>query len=260
MNNKVKEKIQKGEQPLGTFFGLGNPTAMECVGYSGVDYVIIDMEHGSMDKDACVDLVRAAELRGMVPFTRIADVSHSEIQKAVDAGSLGLIVPCIRTVEEVKALVDFAKFAPIGNRGFGPVRSDGWGTTSGKLGMEAFMKQCNENVLVLPQCETKECLENIEEIVNVDGVDGIFIGPFDLSISLGVPTKFDDPIFTGALDRVLKACRDAGKFAFIFAAAAGTARERFAQGFDSVACGADLMMFIDVYQRMVKEVKGGADL
>ncbi|MDD2217758.1 MAG: aldolase/citrate lyase family protein [Eubacteriales bacterium] len=255
MSNKVKEMIKKGERPLGTFFSLGSTSTMECLGYTGVDYAIIDMEHSSIDKDKCTDLIRAAELGGVTPFTRIADVSHSEIQKAIDAGSRGLIVPCIRTVDEVKAAVSYAKFTPIGNRGFGPVRCDGWGAMSGKLGLAGFMSYCNDNVLVLPQCETRECLENIEEIARLDGVDGIFIGPFDLSISLGVPRKFDDPIFKDALERILKACRDAGKFSFVFVVNVNAAKERFAQGFDSVACGVDSMILIDTYKKIVAEIK-----
>lgn len=256
MDNKVKEKFLQGKKALGTFFELESPSAMECIGCSGMDYVIIDMEHGSVDKSACTDLIRVAELSDMVPFVRIADVSHSEVQKAVDAGAQGLIVPCLRTLDEVKQLVNFAKFAPVGQRGFAPVRSDRWGAyASEKMGIEKYMAYCNENVLVLPQCETKELLEQIEEVVQIDGVDGIFVGPFDLSISLGKPAQFDDPEVVAAVDRVLKACQKAGKFAFIFAGTSDVCKERFEQGFDSVAYGIDAMMYIKMYKQLVEDIK-----
>ena len=258
MSNKVKEKIMNGEKPLGTFLNLESAAVMECIGNTGVDYAIIDMEHSALDKSACTDLVRAAELSGTVPFVCIADVAHGDIQKAVDAGALGIIAPCLRTVEEVKQLVAYAKFAPIGQRGFGPVRSDLWGAgPSAEIGVGPYMEYCNERVLVLPQCETKECLENIEDIMRLEGVDGIFVGPFDLSISLGVPAQFDAPVFTAAIERILKACKDAGKFAFVFGVNPEACKHRLAQGFDSVACGGDASMLAQAFSRMVAELKGG---
>jgi len=191
MQNNVKNKIQNNEKVIGTFFTMGNMSAMECLGYTGLDYVIIDTEHGPFDTETAMNLVRAAESVNLTPFMRIADVTHKEIQRALDIGVKGLIVPCLRTVDEMKKLVDLSKFAPIGNRGFIKGRGCGfgyqdWATKS----LESFMSTSNEDVLVLPQCETVECLESIEEIVNIDGVDGIFIGPFDLSITMGIPGQF----------------------------------------------------------------------
>ncbi len=247
-----------GEKTLGTFLAFESAAVAECVGNTGVDYVIIDMEHSALDKSICTDLVRAAELAGTVPFVRISDVAHGDIQKAVDAGALGIIAPCLRTADEVKRLVDYAKFTPIGQRGFGPVRSDLWTKgMSEKLGVAGYMEYCNQRLLVLPQCETKEFLENIEDILCLEGVDGVFVGPFDLSISLGVPAQFDAPVFTAAIERILKACKAAGKFAFAFGGNTEVCKQRLAQGFDSVACGVDAILLTHAYRQMVAEMKGG---
>ena len=99
MSNLVKEKLKNGQKVIGTFFSMGNPSAMECLGYTGMDYAIIDTEHGPFDTESAMALVRAAESVGLTPFMRIADVSHKEIQRAVDMGVQALIVPCLRSME-----------------------------------------------------------------------------------------------------------------------------------------------------------------
>ncbi len=256
MGNLVKEKLQNGQKVIGTFFSMGNPSAMECLGYTGMDYAIIDTEHGPFDTESAMALVRAAEAVGLTPFVRIADVSHREIQRAVDMGAQALIVPCLRSLEEMKKLVDLAKFAPIGNRGFIKGRGSGFGNQAWASGSVAeFMAASNERLLVLPQCETAECLEEIEEVVAIEGIDGIFIGPFDLSISLGIPGGFDDPRFTAAVERILRACKAAGKICLIFTTSTEKAREYLAQGFDGVAHNTDFTVYTEAYSALVDEIR-----
>ena len=117
------------------------------------------------------------------------------------------------------------------------------------------MAYWNEQVLVIPQCETVGALENIEAIVNTEGVDGIFIGPFDLSISMGIPGQFDHPDFVAALANVQKACRDAGKFCMIFAGAPAAVAERFHQGYDSVAYGLDAAVLAAAFKANVADIR-----
>ena len=257
MSNLVKEKLQNGKQVLGTFCSMGNPSCMECLGYSGLDYAIIDTEHGPFDTESAMDLVRAAENVGLTPFMRIADVTHKEIQRAVDMGVQGLIIPCLRTLEEVKAVVNFAKYPPVGNRGFIKGRGSGFGCKDWSSGSVAeFCANSNEQVLVIPQCETVEMLEKIEEAVNINGVDGIFIGPFDLSISMGIPGDFDNPKFLAALDRIHSACRNANKYCFIFSSTNALAKKFLAEGYDSVTHSIDFTILIDAYRAVVADIKG----
>lgn len=107
--------------------------------------------------------------------------------RLLDVGAQGVVVPCVETVEEVRELVRYAKFAPLGNRGFCPTRDGGWGHAAHAVSISGYMETSNRETLLLPQCETVGCLEHIEEITAMDGVDGIFVGPFDLSIALGHP-------------------------------------------------------------------------
>ena len=103
MLNRLREKFEKGEQAIGTFFCMSNVAVMECLGYTGLDYVIIDTEHGVFDTQPMSDLIKAAEHGGITPLVRIADVTHKEIQRAVDNGAGGLIVPCLRDIEDIKS-------------------------------------------------------------------------------------------------------------------------------------------------------------
>lgn len=257
MGNLVKEKLESGKQVLGTFFSSGSASMMECLGYAGLDYAIIDTEHGPFDTESSMEFVRAAELVGMTPFMRISNVTHKEIQRAVDMGVQGLIIPCLRTLDEVKGVVELGKYPPIGNRGFIKGRGSGFGFKDWSCGSVAeYCANSNERVLLLPQCETAEMLDSIEEAVAVNGIDGIFIGPFDLSISLGMPGDFTNPVFTAALERIHNACKAVGKYCFIFSTTNEQARNYFAQGYDGVAHSIDFTMFTEAYSAAVSAIKG----
>ena len=201
-----------------------------------------------------MELIRAAELSNLTPLCRVRDLSRSAVLKLLDVGARGLIVPNIHSVEEVQQIIDYAKFAPIGQRGFCPTRKDGWGFDTERTTAET-MAVMNEATLLLPQCETAEALEHIEEIVALEGVDGVFIGPFDLSISMGIPGQFNHPDFVAALANVQKACRDAGKFCMIFAGAPAAVAERFQQGYDSVAYGLDASVLIAAFKANLADIR-----
>ncbi|MGG1661550.1 HpcH/HpaI aldolase family protein [Brevibacillus sp. NRS-1366] len=256
MENNMKEKMLHGESVLGTFFALGGSTAVECLGISGLDFLVIDTEHGPFDVESSMDFIRVAELRGITPLVRVKDGSRSSILKMLDVGAKGLVVPCIETIDQVKQLVEYGKYYPTGKRGFTYARAAGYGFESFTKNMDEYFKTCNEKTMILPQCETQGCLNHIEEIVNIDGVDGIFIGPYDLSIGMGIPAQFTHPDFVMAIDRILKACKDAGKFSFIYSADSSTAKKYVADGFDGVAISVDAAVYISGFKSIIKEVRG----
>lgn len=256
MLNHLKETIQTQGSAIGTFLGVTNVPLMECLGYTGLDFVIIDTEHGPYDTQPMSDLIKSAEFGGMAPIVRIADVTHKEIQRAVDNGAQGIIVPCLKTVEDFKKAVDLAKFPPIGNRGFIKGRGSGFGNEPWATGsLVDYMKNSNEHVLMIPQCETKEALENIEEIIQIDGLDGIFIGPFDLSISMGIPAQFDHPDYKAAIARIQKACNEAKKFCMIFASSVEESRKDLEAGMDAIAVSIDTIVFTEAYRNLVNQVR-----
>ena len=255
MLNQLKQTIQKKGNAIGTFLGVTNVPLMECLGYTGLDFVIIDTEHGPYDTQPMSDLIKSAEIGKMAPIVRIADVTHKEIQRAVDNGAQGIIVPCLKTVDDFKKAVDLAKFAPIGKRGFIKARGSGFGNEPwASESLVKYMQNSNERVLVLPQCETQEALENIEEILQINGLDGIFIGPFDLSISMGIPTQFDHPDYKAAIARIQKACKKAGKLCMIFAGSVEETKRDLESGMDAVAISIDTIVFTEAYRNLVKQI------
>ena len=256
MKNIIKEKMQNGEKVLGTFFELGGGTAVECLGLAGLDFFIIDTEHGPFDVESAMSFVRAGELRNISPLVRVKDTTRPSILKMLDIGAMGLIVPCVQTVDEVKKLVEYGKYYPIGQRGYAPARKAGFGFETFAKEINAYFETCNRETLIIPQCETLGCLENIEEIVAIEGVDGIFIGPYDLSVAMGKPAQFADPEIVAAIARILAACKAAGKFSFIYAGSKEGAKKFFADGFDGVAYAMDAIVYINAYKETIKDIKG----
>ena len=241
MKNAILDKFRRGEPSLGIISHLLSAPAIEVLAYTGMDYVLIDLEHSPIGAEHAARLVGVAQGAGLAPLVRVDGIERSPILKMLDAGAAGLVVPQLETVEQARKLVSYAKFPPLGNRGYCPTRDGGWGSGSCyERGMDGYMAEANASTLLIPQCETAGCLEHIEEIAAVEGVDGIFIGPFDLSIALGIPGQFGDPLLTEGIERVRRACAAAGKLCIMYAGSGEAAKRYFDQGFPSVAAGLDI--------------------
>ena len=245
------------KKTFGSFFELGGRGAMEALCRSGLDYVIIDTEHGCFSVETTADLILAAERGGLMPFVRIGDIRRPDVLRMVDIGARGLIVPNIRSTEEVRELVRHAKFQPLGNRGYCPNRTGGWGADDWSKDYFSYTQSCNERVRLIPQCETAEALAQIEEIAALPGVDGIFVGPCDLSIALGIPLQFEHPMLLEACDRILSACQKNGIESYIFAGNMQDALRWAGAGFDSVAYSMDTSVLIQSYQALVTQFRSG---
>lgn len=255
MLNTARKTMMDGGKALGTFSHLGSSYAIECLGLAGMDYVIVDTEHGPFDVESTAEYVRSARLRNISPFARVKDATRPSILKMLDIGVEGLIIPNIHTVQEVRDIVEYGKFFPVGRRGVAPTRYGGWGFDLFACELPAYFDACNLETMLIPQCETKGCLDKIDEIVSIEGVAGIFIGPYDLSVALGKPAVFDDT-FQKAVDRVYEACKSAEKYCMIYAGDAQAAKRYFEKGFNGVAVGIDAIALINSYQKLVQDVKG----
>jgi 4-hydroxy-2-oxoheptanedioate aldolase len=256
MKNKLKEKMDNNTKTLGSFHVLGSESVVEILGYAGFDYVLLDTEHGPFDVDKAQSLIRSAKLSGTTPLVRVKSSSRSAILEMLDAGAMGIVIPHVTSVDQVKEIIEYGKYHPMGDRGFGVTVANEYLTAEYVAsGIDNLFEVSNRETLLIPQCETKGCLENIEEIVALDGVDGIFVGPYDLSISLGVPGETAGPVMKDAIARVLKACQEAGKFAFIYSSTPEDAKEKFAQGFDSVTYNFDTLLLLDAATKDVQDIK-----
>lgn len=188
--NDMKRRLKAGEVLLGAFNTLHAPSVLEILGLVGLDFVIVDAEHTSITPETAEDLYRAAELRELSVVTRIGENSQQVIQKFMDAGSQGVLIPLVNTVEEAQRVVDAVKYPPIGKRGLAGSRSAEWGLTSIPAD---YVTESNLETLIAVQIETKEGIENFDEIVTVNDVDVIFFGPSDISTSLGYPGELRHP-------------------------------------------------------------------
>ena len=254
MENLLRKKIADKARPIGIFADTGSADVVECIGKAGFDYVIIDNEHSPVEAETSAELIRASELCGMTPLCRVREISRPAVLKLLDVGAKGLIVPNVKTVEEVRDLVSYSKYSPVGNRGFAPSRKDGWGCDI-NMNVADTMKYHNEQVMLIPQCETVEALGCVEEIAGTEGVDGIFIGPFDLSISMGMPGDFQNPVFKAALRRIIEACHAAGKFCILFAGTKDAAVEGFGMGADVIAYSLDAVVIIEGFKERLAAIR-----
>jgi 4-hydroxy-2-oxoheptanedioate aldolase len=244
MRNLIKEKLDRGEAPVGTFSWTNSPVTVECLAHAGLDYVILDCEHTPADAETVVSLIRAAEAKGITPFVRARELSRSAILKLLDGGAMGVVIPNLKTVAQVRRVAEYGKYPPVGQRGFIQSREADYGAADFAAAIPSYMAVSNRETLLLPQCETAELLSCIEEAVAVPGIDGVLVGPYDLSLSLGIPGQFDHLDFLTALRRIAAACRAAGKYAFIFAPDDTAARRYLAMGFHSAAISTDVHVLL----------------
>ncbi len=181
--NQTKSKLKNNQPVLGVISNSSDPTIAEICGFSGVDFYMIDGEHSPVTTSQVQDIVRACELAGTTPLARIRSTDPKLILQFMDAGVMGVMMPGIQRAEEVKSLVDSIKYPPLGLRGLGPVRAWNWGL--GKMPQADYVKFANEQTLVLPQIEDIEAVNNLDEMLKVEGIDGFVIGPRDLAMSMG---------------------------------------------------------------------------
>lgn len=257
MENEIKKKIAAGERVIGAFYELGGSAAAECMAIGGVDFFIVDTEHGPYDVESALVAITAAQKGGTTPFVRVKDHSRAAVMKMLDIGAKGIIVPCIETVAEVEDLVKYAKYFPLGNRGYAPTLAGNFGFADFAKNTETYFAVSNAETLLIPQCETLGCLENIETIAAMEGVDGIFVGPYDLSVAMGKPAQLDAPELVAAIKHIVAVCKANHKITMIYAGNPQGAIKQFENGFDAVACGMDAIMLINAVSQMVKEVREG---
>lgn len=257
IKNKFQEKTLQGEKTIGMFFEMGNSNVAEALSLTGLDYFIVDTEHGPFDVESTLEILRAAELHDCTVFARVKDSSRPSILKMLDIGIKGLIIPQVHSLKEIKKIVEYGKYHPIGQRGVAFSRGASYGQAEHAKGktIDEYFDTCNKHFLLIPQCETVGCLNEIEDIAQTEGVDGIFIGPYDLSVSMGIPTQFDRPEFKAALERILSAVKAAGKFCIIYAANIQIGKERLSQGYDSITLAEDVGWYIKAIQEVIQKVR-----
>jgi len=202
---RLKAKLQRGEACLGAQISLSDPAVAEILGRAGYDWLVVDTEHTANGTLTVRAMLQAAANTDALVLARALRLDPDEIRRFIDLGSPGVLCPFINTGEDAQKLVQACRYPPIGTRGYGPRRASGYGFDG------AYFRTANDAMVCIPIIESKRAIENIEDIVSVDGIVGVCIGPADLSISLDVFGQIEHPTFLAAVDRVRRACRKYGK-------------------------------------------------
>ncbi len=207
MSNPVKQALLNRELTLGGWVQIGHPAVAEIYGREGFNWVCLDCEHGDTD-GAMASVFRAVSKYPSIPFARVEENNVLKIRRALDLGAQGIIVPLVNTAEEAKQAVSAAKYPPEGIRGFAFCRANEWG-----IDFDEKVVEANEEIAVVAMIESRNAVENIEEILAVKGIDGVFIGPYDMSGSYGITGQTGHPVILEASRKVSEACKKYGKAA-----------------------------------------------
>lgn len=234
MSVSLKSRWASGEVTLGAWCMIPEALSAEALARNGFDWVLVDMQHGCMDYETALAMIRAIDLTPAIPIVRVPWNDPGIIGRVLDAGALGVVIPMIQTAEDARRAVEACLYPPAGRRSFGPVR----------VGMRdgpRYFAEANGRVAVIPMIETAEALASVEEIASVPGVDALFVGPFDLSVALGLPPGDNDgqPAFDEAIARVSAAARNAGVATAVLSNAR-IAPLRISQGFQMISVTTDI--------------------
>lgn len=202
---KLKNKLRRREISIGSWLTIGSASVAEIMSRAGFDWLTIDMEHSAITLKECQEMARVIELCGTVPLVRVGENNPALIKRVMDCGAGGVIVPMVNTAFQAREAVAAVKYPPKGGRGVGLARAQGYG-----LNFESYKKWLDKESVVIVQIEHIEAVNNLEDILRVEGVDGFIVGPYDLSASLGIPGGFSRPEFKKALARIMKVTRNFG--------------------------------------------------
>jgi len=200
-NTKLKEKLKANQLTIGSWITIGHPSIAEIMGNAGFEWLTIDMEHNSIDPTMMQTMIAIIQSKDIAALVRVPKNEEVAIKHAMDAGADGVIVPMINTKEDAAQAVNYVKYPPDGKRGVGLSRAQGYG-----FSFDEYKAWLKEYAVVIAQIEHIAGVKNIEEIIQVEGIDGIIIGPYDLSGSLGIPGSYNEPVVKEALTKVEKVC------------------------------------------------------
>tara|TARA_B100000963_G_scaffold330213_1_gene320144 strand:+ start:334 stop:1122 length:789 start_codon:yes stop_codon:yes gene_type:complete len=250
MKNKLFNIWDKGETAINGWLSIPNSFTAEAFGKMGWDSVTIDLQHGQNDYLTSVAMIQAIASGTAVPLTRVPWNEPGIIMKMLDLGVLGIIAPMINTKEDCEKFVSYCYYPPIGQRSFGPMRAQvAYGSD--------YYQHANKNIISLAMIETEEAVKNIDEILSVNNLTGVYIGPADMSSSYGLPPKFDvheNPIFSN-IKMIYKKAKEKGKIAGIHNGSVKYMKEMINYGFQFTSLLSDFRIMNSYAESLLKEIK-----
>lgn len=255
--NRVKQRLQTGQPALGTWISIADAMSAELMAAVGWDWLLVDMEHGPVPLGDAGTLVTAVRAGGGTPFVRVAWNESSQIQRALDLGAYGIIVPVVNTAADAHAVIRDAYFPPLGERSRGGVRAPLAFATDGNT----YRERANDEILVFVQIETDEAVANAAAIAAVEGIDGLFVGPNDLAISSGKrwPDVWErDAAYMESIASIPRIAAAHGKTAGILARDAAMAIQLIEMGYQFVGIAADVAFLVGAATTALEQTRNGA--
>ena len=238
--NWVRKKIRSGQPTIGCFMGLGSPNLAELLAHAGYDWLVIETEHNALDSAQIEHMLMAMNGTETIPIVRIPSANPVFIQRALDIGGMGVLVPMVKTADEAQAIVDATRYPPQGRRGWGPLRASQYTVDN-----EDYFYQANDNILVFLLIETREAVENLEAIAAVPGVDVLYIGMWDLCLSMGLnPLHMPFPETDAVIERALAVGREVDVAIGFGESTPEGLQRRQAQGFTVLGYGPDYYLLL----------------
>lgn len=231
----IKQKLQRGETVFGTFLSLGNPITTEMIAQAGFDWVVIDLEHGLGDEQAALHQILSIKNSNTTAIVRVESHQKQRIHRVLDFGAGGIMCPRVDTAEDATLAIRAMRYPPAGIRGVAKmIPAAGYGTD-----FDAYQRTTEQDLLGIIQIETVNSLQQLDSIAAVEGVDVLFIGPSDLSMSLGIFGQTDHPVFIDALKAIIAAAKKAGKHTGILLADPAELQKYAELGIRCIACGTE---------------------
>jgi len=247
----MKARLAAGETLFGTFLTLGSPFAAESLGLLGWDWLLVDLEHGGGDESQLVGQLMGCSSAGVHALVRVESDVRGRTARALDLGVEGVMCPQVNSVEQAEAWASVLHYGPPGTRGIAFFhRGARYGTDPQPI------ETARERVCGIAQIESPEAVEAVEEIAAIDGIDVLFVGPSDLSYSMGIFRQFDDPQFRDAIARVNEAARAAGKATGLFVTSPDQVPAALADGFRMIALGSEAGLMMTAARAAVAQAKG----
>lgn len=206
----LRKRLKSREILLGSWIQIGHPAVVEYMASLDFDWLTVDMEHSDITIERFTDMLRGADAKKRPVFARVKKNSPLDIRQVLDVGAAGVIVPLIHSVDDAQKAVAAAKYPPQGERGFAYCRANEYG-----IEFDRYAKSANDEVIVIIMIESKEAVDSIDSLLAVEGVDGVIIGPYDLSGSYGIPGETNAECIRAAMEKVVLACKRHGKAAGI---------------------------------------------
>lgn len=250
MRNRVKDMLRAGKTAIGCWVWTGHPDIAEMLSSIGFDWLLIDTEHGPIGIETAQTMLQAAKGTDTVPVIRVAWNDPVLIKRALDIGAYGILVPWVNNSGDAARAVQACRYPPRGIRGSGPRRASMYLKEA-----EEYLATADKEIMVIVQIETADAVRNIDDILSVDGVDAYFVGPGDLSASLGYLGQIRHPRVLQVINEVLDRGRRAGVPAGIYALGPDDAGEWISRGFRLVSIGADTSFLMNAAAQALNEVR-----